>query len=463
MTPICRNNIARRAPTSPPQEWDRLRIRLTAMYLGERRSLPQIVDTLASEGFVASVKQFRDRFRKWGINTKNVKAHLKDHALAGIEGGVVHVSGPMVEVDGWAIATHKLRRHQAERGRGGRKAQGTRVHASLPMVTWADPSAGVQDASNEPVAHGQSPTESSSSRTLTAGGYDTSYDVEGPSSGATDTCGGSTRHPSSEASSPMGPRENPRGARTIAKNIWALRAFITLSSWFFDFLQMCRDPGLSPLHHEGWEDALKTQLDEYYALFLVGGSSTAQTARHAAEELRAVLDGSEEAATKVSRPEDINEAEFQTLHNICDVQYPDEIKLRFSSHEIQQELDVFEIELAETRECFMKFEADVEEEPRRQVERSARPFRRGEGSPVAFYYRLRDVVMFAFPIDIFVEEGLNFGQIRALNPGPQPMICFYESRVAATAAGNDPVMYDEGELEEYGVVTRQSHCCAEWA
>ena len=155
--------------------------------------------------------------------------------------------------------------------------------------------------------------------------------------------------------------------------------------------------------------------------------------------------------------------QFQTLHYLCDVHYTDEIKLRFSRQEIQQELEAFEIELAAMRESFWKFKADLEEEPRRQLELNARPFRRGEGSPAAFYYRLREVVMFAFPIDIFLDDGLNFGQIRPLNPGPHPMICFHELEIPVTAAGGDPAMYDEGELEEYGVVTGQSHCRAELA
>lgn len=65
--------------------------------------------------------------------------------------------------------------------------------------------------------------------------------------------------------------------------------------------------------------------------------------------------------------------------------------------------------------------------------------------------------MFAFPIDIFADEGLNFAQVRAFNPGPHPgpMICFYDLESPARVVG-DPVMFDEGELEEYGVVVRQS-------
>lgn len=66
--------------------------------------------------------------------------------------------------------------------------------------------------------------------------------------------------------------------------------------------------------------------------------------------------------------------------------------------------------------------------------------------------------MFAFPIDIFADEGLNFAQVRAFNPGPHPgpMICFYELEIPATVVVGDPAMYDERELEEYGVVARQS-------
>lgn len=66
--------------------------------------------------------------------------------------------------------------------------------------------------------------------------------------------------------------------------------------------------------------------------------------------------------------------------------------------------------------------------------------------------------MFAFPIDIFADEGLNFAQVRAFNPGPHPgpMICFYELDVPSRVVGEDPPMYDESELEGYGVVARQS-------
>ena len=87
----------------------------------------------------------------------------------------------------------------------------------------------------------------------------------------------------------------------------ALRVFIGLSSWFFDFLHMCRDPGLSPLDPEGWEGALETQLKGYLVLFVMGRSRAAQTVRDAVEELQAVVSGPEEATIMtVLRPEDIN-------------------------------------------------------------------------------------------------------------------------------------------------------------
>ncbi|KAK0752854.1 hypothetical protein B0T18DRAFT_395513 [Schizothecium vesticola] len=441
MPPTCRNKTVRREPIPSPQDWEALQLRLTVMYRDQRMTLQRIRAILDSElGFRASEKQFRDRFKKWGINTKNVKRELKDQALAEIGDRVVGVPSSVVYCDGIPIQMHKLRRRHAERVRDAQVAHTSR---SLPVqAKWRDSSTGGKDACSKPIAQGESPAKSSSSHTLTAGERDTPY-------------GGSTRHPSSEASSPgrsMGPRENPRGLRTIARNIWALRVFIGLSSWFFDFLHMCRDPGLSPLDPEGWEGALETQLKGYLVLFVIGRGRAAQTVRDAAEELQAVVSGPEEAIIRtVLRPEDINVPQFQTLHSLCDVQYTDEIKLRFSRQEIQQELEAFEIELAAMRESFWKFKADLEEEPRRQLQLDARPFRRGEGSPAMFYHRLREVVMFAFPIDIFRDDGLNFGQVRPLNPGPHPMICFHEPEILVTAAGGDPAMYDEGELEEYGV------------
>lgn len=134
------------------------------------------------------------------------------------------------------------------------------------------------------------------------------------------------------------------------------------------------------------------------------------------------------------------------------------MKLRFSTQEIHQELNVFEIESSKMKESLGRFEADLAERPRRRLELDARPFRRGDGSPAAFYHRLREVIMFAFPIDIFADEGLNFAQVRAFNPGPHPgpMICFYELEIPARVVVGDPAMYDERELEEYGVVARQS-------
>ena len=152
--------------------------------------------------------------------------------------------------------------------------------------------------------------------------------------------------------------------------------------------------------------------------------------------------------------------EFRTLHLICDVEYSGNMKRDFSHEEIKQELAWFEIELAKMKDGLRRFRADLQEEPRRRLKLDARPFRRGEGSPAAFYHRLRDVVKFAFPIDIFADDGLNFGQIRAFNPGPNPgpMICFYGlgMPVVGRAAGSDPPMYDESELEEYGVSTGQA-------
>lgn len=241
---------------------------------------------------------------------------------------------------------------------------------------------------------------------------------------------------------------------------------------------MCRDPGLSPLDPKGWEETFDTQLRGYHALFVLGRTNTAKAARDAVEELRAVLDSLEDAEVRpVPSSEEINGwlllsnvqrsgadpvallvvPEFRTLHRVCDVPYPDEVKLGFSTQEIRQELEVFEIESSNTVESLGRFEADLVERPRRRLELDARPFRRGEGSPAAFYHRLREVIMFAFPIDIFADEGLNFAQVRAFNPGPHPgpMICFYDLESPARVVG-DPVMFDEGELEEYGIVVRQS-------
>lgn len=149
--------------------------------------------------------------------------------------------------------------------------------------------------------------------------------------------------------------------------------------------------------------------------------------------------------------------EFRTIHRVCDVPYPDEVKLGFSTQEIRQELEVFEVGSSKIKESLGRFEADLAERPRRRLELDARPFRRGEGSPAAFYHRLREVIMFAFPIDIFDDESLNFAQVRAFNPGPHPgpMICFYELDVPARVVGEDPPMYNERELEGYGVVARQ--------
>jgi hypothetical protein len=259
-----------------------------------------------------------------------------------------------------------------------------------------------------------------------------------------------------------------------------------LSSWFFDFLQMCRDPGLSPLDPEGWADAIDSQLRGYHALFVMGSTRTGKAARDAAEELRVVLDGPEDAVVRaVSSSEEINGRlllscgersgtdlaalhvvpEFRTLHRLCDVPYPEEVKLRFSAQEIQQELEAFEMKSSTMMESFRRFEVDLAERPRRRLELDARPFRRGEGSPAAFYHRLREVIKFALPIDIFEDKGLNFAQVRAFNPGPHPgpMICFYELETPARVVVGDPAMYDERELEEYGVVAGQSHCRAELA
>lgn len=144
MPPTCRNKTARRGPISPPRDWEGLRLRLTVMYLGQGMKLPEIRANLATElGFQAryvvfqratlsprfpnatlcSEKQFRDRFRKWGL-TKNTKSHLKDYALAGLDGDVVRVSNNVVYLpDGVQIPMHKLRRHQTERLRGARVAR----------------------------------------------------------------------------------------------------------------------------------------------------------------------------------------------------------------------------------------------------------------------------------------------------------------------------------------------------
>lgn len=72
---------------------------------------------------LCSDKQFRDRFRKWGLNTKNTKRQLKDNALAGLIDGVVRVSGNVVYLpDGVEIPMHKVMRHQADRLREARRA-----------------------------------------------------------------------------------------------------------------------------------------------------------------------------------------------------------------------------------------------------------------------------------------------------------------------------------------------------
>lgn len=72
---------------------------------------------------LCSDKQFRDRFRKWGLNTKNTKRQLKDHALAGLIDGVVRVSSNMVYLpDGAEIPMHKVMRHRADRLREARRA-----------------------------------------------------------------------------------------------------------------------------------------------------------------------------------------------------------------------------------------------------------------------------------------------------------------------------------------------------
>lgn len=128
---------------------------------------------------------------------------------------------------------------------------------------------------------------------------------------------------------------------------------------------MCRDPGLSPLDPKGWEETFDTQLRGYHALFVLGRTNTAKAARDALEELRAVLDNPEDAVLRAApSSEEINGrlllsgaqrsgadpagllavSEFRTLHRVCDVPYPDEVKLGFSTQEIHQELDAFEIE-----------------------------------------------------------------------------------------------------------------------
>lgn len=114
------------------------------MYHGQGMKLPEIRAALATElGFQArcvvrlggllfgvpkltlsSEKQFRDRFRKWGLNTKNTKRQLKDNALAGLIDGMVRVSSNVVYLpDGAEIPMHKVMRHRADRLREARRAR----------------------------------------------------------------------------------------------------------------------------------------------------------------------------------------------------------------------------------------------------------------------------------------------------------------------------------------------------
>lgn len=70
---------------------------------------------------------------------------------------------------------------------------------------------------------------------------------------------------------------------------------------------MCRDPGLSPLDPDGWEETFDTQLRGYYALFVLGRTNTAKAARDAVEELRAVLESPEDAEVRaVPSSDEIN-------------------------------------------------------------------------------------------------------------------------------------------------------------
>jgi len=79
---------------------------------------------------LCSVKQFRDRFKKWGLNTKNIKRQVKDRVLAKINAGEVGVSNTIVWDNGTPIPVHKLQRHQAEQLRE------CRMIRTTSQTTW---------------------------------------------------------------------------------------------------------------------------------------------------------------------------------------------------------------------------------------------------------------------------------------------------------------------------------------
>jgi len=77
--------------------------------------LPVVFCSFLRKLTLCSKKQFRDKFKFWGINTKNTKSDVKDQALAEIgDSGVGKSSNVVYYYKGTPIPMHKLLRHQAK-------------------------------------------------------------------------------------------------------------------------------------------------------------------------------------------------------------------------------------------------------------------------------------------------------------------------------------------------------------